>query len=96
MKDQDIVNDILNGTKHSIDTYTKAIQECSNQTLRSELQTLRDEAEQSQYQIYQMAEQKGWYTPAPQANQNDIQTVKTGLSSAAQGSSNSNTNFTMK
>ena len=96
MKDQDMVNDILNGTKHSIDTYTKAIQECSNQTLRSELQTLRDEAEQMQYQIYQMAEQKGWYMPAPPANQNDIQTIKSGLSTAAQSSPNQNTNFSMK
>ncbi|MFY9285062.1 MAG: spore coat protein [Tissierellaceae bacterium] len=96
MRDQDIVNDILNGTKHSIDTYTKAIQECSNQTLRSELQKLRNEAEQMQYQIYQMAEQKGWYMPAPQANQSDIQKIKNGLASTMQSSTNQNTNFTMK
>lgn len=58
MRDQDMVNDILVGTKASINSYTVAITECSNQTLRSTLQTLRDEAEQMQYQIYQMAEQK--------------------------------------
>lgn len=96
MRDQAIVNDILNGTKASINTYTSAIQECVNPTLRSELQTLRDEAEQMQYQIFQMAEQKGWYMPAPPANQNDVQTVKSGLVSTAQSSPNQNTNFTMK
>lgn len=96
MRDQDMVNDVLAGTKASINTYTHAIQECSNQSLRSTLQTLRDEAEQFQYQIYQMAEQKGWYNPSPQADQNDVQEVKTGLSSSAQSSSNKNTNFTMK
>ena len=96
MRDQDIVNDVLNGTKASINTYTSAIQECVNPKLRSTLQTLRDEAEQMQYQIFQMAEQKGWYMPAPEANQNDIQKIKSGLSSSAQSSSNQNTNYTMK
>lgn len=96
MRDQDMVNDILNGTKASINTYTTAIQECANQTLRSTLQTLRDEAEQMQYQIYQMAEQKGWYMPAPPADQSDIQQIKGGLSSSVPSSSNQNTNYTMK
>lgn len=96
MRDQDIVNDVLNGTKASINTYTSAIQECVNPTLRTTLQTLRDEAEQMQYQIFQMAEQKGWYMPAPEANENDIQKIKSGLSSSAQSSPNHNTNYTMK
>lgn len=82
MQDQDMVNDILSGTKASIGVYTTAITECSNQQLRSTLQTLRNEAEQLQYQIYQMAEQKGYYTPAPTANQNDIQEIKNSLVSS--------------
>lgn len=82
MQDQDMINDILSGTKASISTYTTAITECSNQELRSTLQTLRNEAEQLQYQIYQMAEQKGYYTPAPTANQNDIQEIKNSLTSS--------------
>lgn len=96
MRDQDIVNDVLNGTKASINTYTTAIQECVNPALRSTLQTLRDEAEQMQYQIFQMAEQKGWYMPAPAANQNDIQKIKSGLVTSAQSIPNQNTNYTMK
>lgn len=84
MQEKDIVNDILAGSKASINSYTTAIQECSNQQLRSTLQTLRNEAEQMQYQIYQMAEQKGYYVPAPEAKANDINQIKTSLSSGLQ------------
>lgn len=83
MQDKDIYGDLLGGTKASISCYTNAIVECSNQQLRSTLQTLRAEAEQMQYQLYQMAEQKGYYMAAPAANQNDVQKIKTGLSSSA-------------
>jgi spore coat protein CotF len=82
MQERDIFLDVLAGTKHSINCYTTAIMESSNQQLRSTWQTLRNEAEQAQYQIYQMAEQKGYYMPAPQAHQDDVQKVKTTLSSA--------------
>lgn len=91
MQERDIVNDLLAGTKASINSYTTAIQECSNQQLRTTLQTLRDEAEQMQYQLFQMAEQKGYYTPAPAASTNDINSIKTSLSSAV-NSANSKSN----
>ena len=86
MDEKCIVNDILGGAKASINSYTTAIQECSNQTLRSTLQTLRNEAEQMQYQLYQMAEQKGYYVPAPDAKSSDVETIKTSLSSGLQNS----------
>lgn len=82
MREQDIVNDVLVGTKASINSYTHAIMECSNQQLRTTLQTLRDEAEQIQYQIFQIAEQKGYYTPAPVASKNDVQEIKSSLTSS--------------
>ena len=81
MQERDIVNDLLAGSKSSINSYTTAIQECSSQQLRSTLQTLRNEAEQMQYQLYQMAEQKGYYTPAPAANKEDVNEIKTTLAS---------------
>lgn len=89
MQDRDIVNDLLGGTKASINCYTVGIVECSNQQLRNTFKTLRDEAEQMQYQLYQMAEQKGYYMPAPPAAPNDIQKIKSSFSSAM---NNSNTN----
>lgn len=82
MQEQDMVNDILSGTKASIDSYTKAIQECSCQPLRSTLTQLRDEAEQMQYQLYQIAEQKGYYQTAGKVDKNEINRVKTGLTNS--------------
>lgn len=79
MDDKCMINDALGATKASIGSYKHAITECSNQQLRSTLQQLRDEAEQFQYQLYQIAEQKGYYVPAAPANANDIQQVKSGL-----------------
>jgi hypothetical protein len=89
MQDRDVFMDVLAGTKHSINCYTNAIMETSNQQLRSTWQTLRNEAEQLQYQIYQMAEQKGYYIPAPPANPQDIQKVKSTLTSAVNNMNNS-------
>ncbi|GFN34577.1 spore coat protein [Tepidimicrobium xylanilyticum] len=79
MQERDMVNDAITTTKASIEMYNKAITECANQQLRSTLQQLRNEAEQLQYQLFQIAEQKGYYKPAPPANSNDVQQVKSGL-----------------
>lgn len=81
MQEKDIVGDVLSSTKASIDTYSKAITECANQQLRNTFQQLRNEAEQFQYQLFQIAEQKGYYVPAPTASQKDIQEIKSCLSS---------------
>jgi len=83
MQEKDMVNDIIAGSKASIDCYTKAIQECSSQQLRSTFQTLRNEAEQMQYQLYQIAEQKGYYVPAGPANNEEVNRVKATLISGA-------------
>ena len=79
MDEKCMVNDVLGMTKASIDSYSKAITECANGQLRSTLQQLRGDAEQFQYQLFQIAEQKGYYVPAAPANTNDIQQVKSGL-----------------
>ena len=83
MKEKDIVLDILSGSKASIGSYTKSITECSNPQLRSTLQTLRNEAETAQFQLYQIASQKGYYVPAPVADKNSVNQVKTDLSASA-------------
>lgn len=79
MQERDIVNDVLSMTKASMQAYEVAISECSNLQLRTALQSLRDEAEQFHYNLYQIAEQKGYYTPAPTANQQDITQIKNQL-----------------
>lgn len=80
MKERDMVSDVLSGTKASMSTYTNAIAECSNPTLRNALVQLRSEAEQFQNQLSQLATQKGYYPPAQQATQQEKQQVKSQLS----------------
>lgn len=80
MQEKDIVSDVMSNTKSSITNYATAITECANAQLRGALQQLRNEAEQSHYQLFQIAEQKGYYKPAPIASQKDIQEIKSGLS----------------
>lgn len=82
LNERDMINDAIAMTKQSIHCYQNAIVECANQQLRSTLQQLRNEAEQFQYQLFQIAEQKGYYRPSPMAKADDIQQVKSGLSSA--------------
>ncbi|MBZ2175545.1 spore coat protein [Schnuerera sp. xch1] len=82
MQEKDILNDAINTTKTALNCYNTAITESANQQLRSTLQQLRNEAEQFQYQLFQTAEQKGYYTPAPTANASDMQQVKSGLNGA--------------
>jgi hypothetical protein len=53
-----------------------------HQQFRQTIQQIRILDEQFQYQLFQMAEQKGFYKPAPQANQSDIQAIKSQVSSS--------------
>lgn len=79
MQDKEMVNDILSSVKSSLTTYANVIGETSNQQMRQTIQQIRNSDEQFQYQLYQMAEQKGFYKAAAQADQSDIQTVKSQL-----------------
>ncbi|MBC7076427.1 MAG: spore coat protein [Syntrophomonadaceae bacterium] len=81
MQDKEMVNDVLSMTKAGLTTYANFISETSNQQLRQTLQQIRNSDEQFQYQLYQLAEQKGWYKPAHQADPQDIHQVRTQVSS---------------
>ncbi|HZK43195.1 MAG TPA: spore coat protein [Syntrophomonadaceae bacterium] len=76
-----MVNDILSMVNSSLTCYASYISETSNQQLRQTLQQIRNGDEQFQYQLYQMAEQKGYYMPAAPASPQDIQQVKSQVSS---------------
>lgn len=81
MSDKEMVNDILSSTKSGLTTYASVISETSNQQLRQTLQQIRNSDEQFQYQLFQLADQKGFYKPAAAADTADIQQVKSQLSS---------------
>lgn len=76
MQEKDMVNDILSMINSSLTGYANTISQCSDQTLRQELQQIRNADEQFQYQLFKIAEQKGYYQPAGQATQQEIQEVK--------------------
>ena len=76
MNDKEMVNDILSMVNGSLINYAGVISQASNAQLRQTIQQIRNGDEQFQFQLYQLAEQKGYYKPASQAPQSDIQTVK--------------------
>ncbi|MDR2650003.1 MAG: spore coat protein [Clostridiales bacterium] len=84
MQEKDMVLDILSGTKASLGNYAKVIAETSDQNLRRTFQQMRDSDEKFQYDLYKVAEQKGYYATSPSSSPQDINSVKSSLSSGAQ------------
>jgi len=83
MQEKDMVIDVLSGTKASIGNYAKVITECCNQNLRQTFQQMRDSDEKFQYDLYKIAEQKGYYIPAPGVNTTDSGNIKSKLTQAS-------------
>ncbi|MGI5971845.1 MAG: spore coat protein [Oscillospiraceae bacterium] len=79
IQEKAMVNDALASIKSSLTFYQNAISECSNPTLRSALQQIRNSDETSQYELYQIASSKGYYIPASQASDQEINKVKSEL-----------------
>ena len=75
-----MVNDILECTKASLKDYQGAIIETANMELRQTFQNMRNSMESFQYELFKLAESKGYYTPAANANPQEIQQTKTELS----------------
>ena len=64
MDEKTMVNDILDGVKSELTVYQGVISETENMQLR---------------QLFKIAETKGYYKPAAQATQTEIQNVKNQL-----------------
>ena len=84
MQEKDMVNDILSGVKASLGMYAKTIVECNDTQLRQTFQQMRDADEKFQYDLYKIANQKGYYQPAPQADQATCLQLKNHISSSVQ------------
>ncbi|NLI89826.1 MAG: spore coat protein [Epulopiscium sp.] len=80
MTEKDIMNDYLSMINGSLSGYATTIAQTDNPQLRQFFQQMRDEDEQRQYKIYQVAKQKGYYKPAAPAPQDEISSVKSELS----------------
>jgi len=79
MQEKVMVNDALSSVKSSLTTYATVISECANINLRTAIQQIRNNCETSQYELYKLAEMKGFYKPAATAPDTDVQQVKAQL-----------------
>jgi len=82
MQEKDIVLDVLGGVKSSLSHYATFISETANPNLRQTFQQMRDGDEKFHYDLYKIAEQKGYYATSPAADNNAISSVKNALSSS--------------
>lgn len=76
LKEKDMVSDYLSDLNSSLATYAQIISQCDNQALRNTLIQIRNADEQKQWELYQAALLHNYYTPASQAEEQDIQQVK--------------------
>lgn len=79
MDEKTMVNDILGSIKSDLTAYQTAISEAENMQLRQTFQQIRNNDESFQYELFKVAETKGYYKPAQKATVTEIQNVKTEL-----------------
>lgn len=79
MDEKTMVNDVLENVKASLGGYQTAISETENATLRQTFQNLRNNDESFQYELFKVAQTKGYYKPAAKATVTEINTVKSEL-----------------
>ena len=79
MDEKTMVNDILEGVKAGLTAYQTAISETENTTLRQTFQQIRNNDESFQYELFKVAQTKGYYQPAAKASMNEISIVKNQL-----------------
>ena len=76
MDEKTMVNDILEGVKSGLKTYQGVISEAENMQLRQTIQQIRNNDESFQYELFKVAQTKGYYKPAQSATPTEILTVK--------------------
>ena len=64
MDEKTMVNDVLSNVKSELWAYQTAITEAANQELRQTMQTIRNSSEAFQYELFKVAQTKGYYQPA--------------------------------
>lgn len=79
MDEKTMVNDILDNVKSSLTTYQGVISEAENMQLRQTIQQIRNNDESFQYELFKVAQTKGYYKPAAPATVTEIQSVKNEL-----------------
>ena len=76
MDEKTMVNDVLEGVKAGLTAYQTAITETENTNLRQTFQQIRNNDESFQYELFKVAQIKGYYKPATKATMAEIGNVK--------------------
>ncbi len=79
MDEKTMVNDILGSVKADLTAYQTAISESENMGLRQTFQQIRNNDESFQYELFRIAQTKGYYVPSQKATVTEINQVKTDL-----------------
>ena len=79
MDEKTMVNDILGSVKADLTAYQTAISESENMGLRQTFQQIRNNDESFQYELFRIAQTKGYYVPSQKATVTEINHVKTDL-----------------
>lgn len=82
MQEKTMVSDALNGINGSLTRFGEMIAQTENQQLRQTLQQMRNDAETSQYELFAIAKSKNYYQPAQKATEQEVQNVKSLVSSS--------------
>lgn len=76
MEEKVMVADTLKAINAQLSGYGSMIAQTENKELKQTLKQMRNQAEMSQEQLYQMAKEKGYYTPAQWATDEEVLKVK--------------------
>ena len=79
MDEKTMVNDVLGSVKADLTAYQTAISESENMGLRQTFQQIRNNDESFQYELFRIAQTKGYYVPSQKATVTEINQVKTDL-----------------
>lgn len=82
MNDQERITDFIFSEKKMSGNYDVFASECVNVPLRDEFLKLFNQSHQTQTQLFQTAQQKGWYTAPEQAKTDQINQAYTKFSNA--------------
>lgn len=80
MNEKLAMDSVLSSTNSLITLLNYAIQQSNNKEFRDNLIEQRNQLENSQWQVYSIDKEKGYYTPAAPAGMADIEQVRKAVS----------------
>ena len=76
MDEKTMVNDVLDSCKLSLNLYENEIVNIKDMSLRQTIQQIRNNEESFQYEMFKIAQVKGYYIPTGEATVEEINEVK--------------------